>query len=72
MNTETKNNTRQTNSPERGPHSTIVFVRLLNRLCGLFRAATLAADLGLGTLAMGPEWTGDSGSTGQAGDSCSA
>ncbi|XP_064841582.1 sericin-1-like [Oncorhynchus masou masou] len=41
-------------------------------------SATLAADLGLGTLATGPEWTGDSssagvnddsGSAGQAGDS---
>ncbi|XP_071218832.1 acid-sensing ion channel 1C-like [Salvelinus alpinus] len=34
--------------------------------------AILAADLGLGTLAMGPKCTGNSGSAGQAGDSGSA
>jgi hypothetical protein len=34
-----------------GPHSTIV----LAHLSGAFGAATLAADLGLGTLAAGPE-----------------
>ena len=52
-----------------GPHSTIVLVHILACLGGLFRAAILAADLGLGTLATGPEWTGDSVSTGRAGDS---
>ena len=56
----------------RGPHSTIVLVRFLACLRGLLRAATLTADLGLGTLATGPERTGDYGSTGQAGDSGSA
>jgi hypothetical protein len=50
------------------PHSTIVLLRISTRLCGLFNAATLAADLGLGTQATGPEWTGDSGSTGRTGD----
>ena len=56
----------------RGPHSTIIFLRLLNRLRGLLRAVTLAADLGLGTVATGPEWTGDSGSGGVKDDSGSA
>nr|XP_046220830.1 uncharacterized protein LOC124045501 [Oncorhynchus gorbuscha] len=41
------------------------------RLRGLFREATLAADLGLGTR-HGSQWTGDSGSTGRTGDSGSA
>ena len=56
----------------RGPHSTIVLLRLSICLRGLLRAATLAAALGLRTLATGPKWTGDSGCAGRTGDSGSA
>ncbi|XP_064862803.1 integrator complex subunit 1-like [Oncorhynchus nerka] len=55
-----------------GPHFTTVFLCLIVRLHGLLNTATPPPTSDTGTLEMGPEWDGDSGSAGQAGDSGSS